>query len=131
MTQASGYPQHCCRECGRPFPADEPPTFVVATGEVAYRGRTCRLSPTEVDLFALLHEAHPVPVKVSSLLADLYPGDNDEKNRNTLMVFVTRIRQKLRKAEMSVSIVSRGGCGRGADGEGGGYSLLWGNGVQP
>lgn len=119
----------CCPSCGRPF-IDVPPTFVVATGDVEYRGVVVRLTPSEVDLFALLHEAHPRPVTISTLLAELYPGDDDDIKRNSIIVFVARIRQKLRRAGVKVNVVARHNRGRGTDGEGGGYGLVWGDDVQ-
>lgn len=113
----------CCPTCGRPLEAKDAPTFIVALGEVHYRGVIVRLSPVEMDFFELLHEAHPLPVSRDTLLAELYP--ETEQCGSIISVWVARLRQRFRRAGAQINIVSRAGMGARV-----GYALVWGDNVN-
>lgn len=95
-------------------------TFVVATGVVTHQGRTCRLTPFQIDLLEVLLEAYPRSVSIAHLMADLYENRSDAEmpGSNGLSVQVTRMREKLR--DLGINIIGRNGRG-----ERSGYALVF------
>lgn len=113
----------CCPNCGRPLEAVDAPVYITALGEIHYRGIVTKLCPTEMDFFALLHEAYPRDVSRASLMADLYPdADQDDA---ILSVWLSRIRRLFKRSGAKITIVSRGGNGARRS-----YALVWGDSVN-
>ena len=108
--------EQLCLLCGQATHKDEEakPYFLAAHGAVVFRGRSAKLTPMQLDLFAVLLEAHPAPVSRARILADLYEDrDNDEKlpNPKILDVATSQIRKAFREGGVEITIVARRGWG--------------------
>lgn len=109
-----------CPLCGQPHTDLPKPHFIAARNEVVFKGRTARLQPMQLELFALLLEAYPRSVSPAQIYAELYSDIPDDKcpGEKLLSVRVFQMRQIFKTSNMPIEIIARRGRG-----ERSGYAL--------
>ena len=101
-----------CPACGQEMSAEKPVLFE-AKNEVHFRGASARMAPQELQLFAILAEAHPKPVTREKILAEMFWERNDDElpQPNILGVLIYKLRKALEKNGVPVKILARHGRG--------------------
>ena len=104
-----------CPTCGQPAHRRDllKPHFVAAVSEVVFKGKSAKLQPLQLDLFALLLEAYPQPVSRARILADLYEDRDDAHTpgNKCLDVRISQMRKIFKERGVEVEIVARRGQG--------------------
>jgi DNA-binding winged helix-turn-helix (wHTH) protein len=86
--------------------------FILATGIVSRQGRSCQLTPLQIDLLEVLLDAYPRGLPASDLVDVAWPDVSDEEfavKLEQLRVFICRMRTAMRGNGLGATIMSRRG----------------------
>jgi DNA-binding winged helix-turn-helix (wHTH) protein len=100
-----------CPTCGSIQP-DNPIRrleFYYAEKTVSFMGRSCKLTPKQLDILEHLIDAYPRPVSADLLAAEVWSGI-DVKDI-TVRVHVYQMRKAFRNARLAVSVIPCWGRG--------------------
>jgi DNA-binding response OmpR family regulator len=100
-----------CPKCNRKMPAFPELQFVWFTGEVSYRGKSCKLPAAHLSLLEALIDAGERGISRIRLEDELWGDRVNHPSNKLLDVMLSQMRSKFRAAGVDVDVMSNGGQG--------------------